>query len=93
VLRSVLLLYFLPLLSQQAAIPIQIAHLNDCAADAIAPAIPLSEGAYVANSTTGKFHYAGCRYVNMMSQNHKVFYDNRDEAVNAEYVPCKVCRP
>ncbi|WP_352230882.1 Ada metal-binding domain-containing protein [Pelosinus sp. IPA-1] len=47
----------------------------------------------MANSNTGKFHYAGCRYVNMMSQNHKVFYDSRDEAINAGFVPCKVCRP
>ena len=44
------------------------------------------------NSNTGKFHYAGCRYVNMMSPSHKVFYDNRDEAINAGIVPCKVCR-
>jgi hypothetical protein len=82
-----------PALSHQAAIPIQIAHLDECAIDAIAPAFPHSEGAYVANSNTGKFHYAGCRYVNMMSPSHKVFYDSRDEAINAGYVPCKVCRP
>lgn len=80
-------------LSHQAAAPIQIAHLDECAADAIAPSTPQSEGAYVANSNTGKFHYAGCRYVNMMSPSHKVFYDSRDEAINAGYVPCKVCRP
>jgi hypothetical protein len=77
-----------PALSHQVAIPIQ-----KCAADAIAPAIPQSEGAYVANSNTGKFHYAGCRYVRMMSPGHKVFYDSRDEAVNAGFVACKVCRP
>ncbi|GMA99514.1 Ada metal-binding domain-containing protein [Pelosinus sp. IPA-1] len=82
-----------PTLSHQAAIPVQIAHLDDCAIDAIAPSTPQSEGAYVANSNTGKFHYAGCRYVNMMSPSHKVFYDNRDEAINAGFVPCKVCRP
>lgn len=75
-----------PALSHQAAIPVQIVQLDDCAADAIAPAILYSEGAYVANSNTGKFYYAGCRYVNMMSKNHKVFYDNRDEAINAGFV-------
>ena len=72
---------------------IQIAHLDECAADAIAPATPQSEGAYVANSNTGKFHYAGCRYVRMMSPGHKVLYDSRDEAVNAGFVACKICRP
>jgi len=54
VLRSVLLLYFLPPALSSAAIPVQIAHLDECAADAIAPAIPQSEGAYVANSNTGR---------------------------------------
>ena len=62
-----------PVLSHHAAIPIQIAHLDECVVDAIAPATPQSEGAYVANSNTDKFHYAGCRYVRMMSQGHKVF--------------------
>lgn len=33
----------------------------NCAADAIAPSTPQSEGVYVANSDTGKFHYTGCR--------------------------------
>ena len=64
-----------PALSHQTAIPIQIAHLDDCAADVIALATPQSEVAYVANSNTGKFHYAGCRYVRIMSPGHKVFYD------------------
>jgi hypothetical protein len=80
-------------LSHQAAIPVQIAHFDECAVDAIAPATPQSEGAYIANSNTGKFHYAGCRYVRMMSPGNKVFYDSRDEAVDAGYVACKVCRP
>jgi hypothetical protein len=75
-------------LSHQAAIPVQIAHLDECAV-AIAPATPQSEGAYAANSNTGKFHYAGCRYVNMISPSH----NDSHEAVNAGFVPCKVCRP
>ncbi|WP_071882484.1 Ada metal-binding domain-containing protein [Pelosinus fermentans] len=29
----------------------------------------------------------------MVSPGHKVFYDSRDEAVDAGYVACKVCRP
>lgn len=81
-----------PALSHQA-ISIPTAHLEECTVDAIAPATPQVEGAYIANSNTGKFHYAGCRYVKMMSPGHKVFYDSRDEAVNAGFVVCKVYWP
>ncbi len=70
-----------------------IIHLDDCAGDTLRPAIPQSEGAYVGNSHTGKFHYAGCRYVGMMSNSHKVYFDSREEAAGAGYVACKVCRP
>jgi micrococcal nuclease len=48
---------------------------------------------YVANASTGKFHYSDCRYVNRMNESNKVYYDDRDEVINAGYVPCKVCRP
>lgn len=33
------------------------------------------------------------RYVSQMNPTNKVFFDTRDEAVDAGYVPCKVCRP
>jgi len=80
-------------LSHQPIIADQITFLDDCSADTIRPAIPQSEGAYVANSNTGKFHYAGSRYVGMMSNNHKVYFDSREEAAEAGYAACKVCRP
>ena len=48
---------------------------------------------YIGNSNTGKFHFASCRWVSKMYDYHKVYFDSRDEAINAGYVPCKVCRP
>ena len=48
---------------------------------------------YIGNSNSHKFHYASCRYVNRMSETHKIFFESRDEAIDAGYVPCKVCRP
>lgn len=48
---------------------------------------------YIGNSNTGKFHYADCRWVQKMSENHKVYFESREDAIDAGYVPCKVCRP
>ena len=42
-----------PALSHPTTLPNQIAYLDDCAGDTLRPAIPQSEGAYVANSNTG----------------------------------------
>ncbi|WP_288185052.1 Ada metal-binding domain-containing protein [uncultured Sporomusa sp.] len=48
---------------------------------------------YIGNSNTGKFHYSDCRWVSKMYDSHKVYFDSRQEAVSAGYVPCKVCKP
>lgn len=79
--------------NMQSLVSNHISYLDDCAGDTLRPAIPQSEGAYVANSNTGKFHYASCRYVGRMSEHHKVFYDSREDAAGDGYVACKVCRP
>jgi hypothetical protein len=48
---------------------------------------------YVGNSDTKKFHLSTCRYVSSMSSNNKVYFNTRQAAINAGYVPCKVCNP
>ncbi len=48
-------------------------------------------GAYHGNYKTKKFHEKECRYYNC-SKCTKSFA-TRDEAVNAGYIPCKVCKP
>jgi methylphosphotriester-DNA--protein-cysteine methyltransferase len=48
---------------------------------------------YVANASTGKFHYEDCRWVDKMSDSNKIYFNSRDEAIDAGYVPCKVCKP
>jgi len=47
----------------------------------------------VGNARTHKFHYAGCYYVSRMNENNKVWFETREEASSAGYIPCKVCRP
>ena len=48
---------------------------------------------YVGNSNSRKFHYADCHFVGKMNPNNRVYFNSRDEAVNAGYVPCKRCNP
>lgn len=66
-----------------------IITLDACAADHFHPV----SGEYIGNNNSGIFHYAGCRYVARMAENHKVYFDTRDEAISAGYRPCKVCKP
>lgn len=40
-----------------------------------------------------KFHQPGCRYVRQIKPGNSVGFRSRQEAVDAGYVPCKVCRP
>ena len=48
---------------------------------------------YIGKSNTHKLHYSSCHYVGKMSESHKVWFSSRDEAIDAGYLPCKVCRP
>jgi len=75
--------------------PVSIATLGGCAADAFAPVpTPVPFGStYIGNAHTYKLHYASCRYIGMMNEGNKVYFESRDEAIDAGYVPCKVCRP
>ncbi len=66
------------------AIFIMVALLLSFAATALA---------YIGNHNTYKFHHDGCRYVARMNEGNKVWFDTREEAINAGYIPCKVCRP
>ncbi|WP_251423722.1 Ada metal-binding domain-containing protein [Veillonella agrestimuris] len=49
--------------------------------------------AYTGNSNTYKFHRESCHHESRIANHHRVHFDTRQEAVNAGYVPCNVCRP
>lgn len=54
---------------------------------------PDNSTSYVGNNNTRKFHRAGCSSVNKMKDEHKVYFATREDAINGEYVPCKICKP
>ena len=59
----------------------------------VAAAATVLASEYIGNANSGKFHYSDCRTVRKMNPANKVFFNTRDEAINAGYVPCKVCAP
>lgn len=48
---------------------------------------------YVASANSNVFHRPGCRYVNQIKEKNKIYFNSRDEAINAGYHPCEVCNP
>lgn len=57
------------------------------------PPAPVNSVKYVGNSDSKKFHLSTCRYVGEMSADHKVYFSTRQAAINAGYIPCKICNP
>lgn len=52
-----------------------------------------TSSSYVGNSETGKFHAPGCSDVDKMDNANKVYFSNRQDAVNQGYDPCGHCNP
>lgn len=49
--------------------------------------------AFIGNKRSHKFHRDSCVWVLKMSPGNKVHFESREKAVQAGYIPCKVCRP
>ncbi len=52
-----------------------------------------SSSTYVGNSNSHKFHKPNCRTAQKISENNKVSFNTREEAISQGYEPCKVCGP
>jgi len=56
--------------------------------------ILFSQGEYVLNTNTKKFHVPSCNSVDKMSEKNKSYYNGtRDEVISMGYSPCGNCRP
>lgn len=53
----------------------------------------VNTGSYIANANTMKFHKSNCKHANSIADYNKVSLNNRDEAIEQGYEPCKVCNP
>ena len=48
---------------------------------------------YIGNRNSYKLHYQGCQWERKMSPKNRVVFNDRQEAIELGYVPCKVCKP
>ncbi len=46
---------------------------------------------YIGNKNTHKFHLPSCR--SLPDEKNRVYFNNRQAAVDGEYVACKICNP
>ena len=54
---------------------------------------PNNSAEYIGNSNSRVFHKTSCGSANTMKEENKVFFKNREEAINTGYSPCKRCKP
>lgn len=67
--------------------------LTLAAATFLSVSISCVADAYIGNCRSHKFHEDYCGSVYQMKEHNKVYFDTRDKAINAGYVPCKRCNP
>ncbi len=49
--------------------------------------------AYIGNTNSYKFHNDYCRAAAKIRPHNKIYIETREEAINAGFVPCKICNP
>ena len=52
-----------------------------------------AEYKYVGSAKANKYHYPSCEWAAKISPNNLVTFNSAKEALDAGYIPCKVCRP
>ena len=48
---------------------------------------------YVGSAKSNKYHYPSCEWALKIHPDNLVTFMSAKEALNAGYIPCKVCRP
>lgn len=59
----------------------------------IVPLVGSSSGYYVGSINSDVYHYPSCSYADRISPNNLIYFDTPEDAINAGYRPCKVCKP
>lgn len=55
------------------------------------PATPPAGGTYIGNVNSYKFHRTSCH--TLPKESNRIYFNSREEAIAAGYVPCKNCNP
>ena len=72
-----------------AAVLLSIAGITMAQGDTSAA----STAPFVGHKGSKKVHSASCRFAQQMADRNKAYFKTYKEAVDAGYVPCKVCKP
>ena len=72
--------------SEKPRLPVQTSLVTDRVADT-------AFGRYVGNKTTKKYHSAECVWAQSMKHQDRSWFLRAEDAENAGYVPCKICKP
>jgi len=54
---------------------------------------PKISATFIGNSNSLKFHKPPCKWAQKINPTNKASFSNRQEALVAGYIPCKVCNP
>lgn len=57
------------------------------------PSPAAAQGAYTASTKSDKFHLPHCSSASRISEDNRVWFQTRDEAIAAGYSPCGKCQP
>ena len=57
------------------------------------PSPAAAQGAYTASTKSDKFHLPSCSSASRISEDNRVWFQTRDEAIAAGYSPCGKCNP
>lgn len=48
---------------------------------------------YIASLSSKKFHNKNCRWAKSITSDKIIYFNNKEEAFNNGYIPCKICKP
>ena len=51
------------------------------------------KGKYVGHKKSKKFHKPECMWAKKIKPENQIWFNNRQEAIDKGYIPCKVCKP
>ena len=58
------------------------------------PPLPVtSQGKYVGSTKSNKYHHPNCRYAKQIQWANEIWFESKEEAESAGYIPCGVCKP
>ncbi len=76
-------------------IPVSSAPASATAEETISECAPEERArpTWVASTESDKFHVPGCRWAQRIREEHRLTFEDRQEAIARGYVPCGTCTP